>query len=120
VFFLYFTFGTLGLAAPHTMVRHAFRVLTEDMVPTRLICFSDDMDGMRKIPDSVPDRAFLEPFLHKPLTAVPDPANGRLLDDPLQLPALFEPVRDALAASDAVVSTKGAVRWEQQTPTGPA
>ena len=65
--------GTFGEVARTTMVRHAFRVLTEDKVPTRLLCFSDDMDGMRKIPDSVPSKAFLEPHLHKPLTAVPDP-----------------------------------------------
>jgi lysyl-tRNA synthetase class 1 len=65
--------GTFGEVARTTMVRHAFRVLTEDKVATRLLCFSDDMDGMRKIPDNVPDRAFLEPHLHKPLTAVPDP-----------------------------------------------
>jgi len=65
--------GTFGEVARTTMVRHAFRVLTDDKVPTRLLCFSDDMDGMRKIPDNVPDRAFLEPFLHKPLTSVPDP-----------------------------------------------
>ena len=44
------------------MVRHAFRVLTEDKVATALLCFSDDMDGMRKIPDNVPDRSFLEPL----------------------------------------------------------
>jgi lysyl-tRNA synthetase class 1 len=38
------------------MVRHAFRTLTGDKVPTRLIAFSDDMDGLRKVPDNVPDR----------------------------------------------------------------
>lgn len=65
--------GTFGEVARTTMVRHAFRVLTDDKVPTRLLCFSDDMDGMRKIPDNVPSKAFLEPHLHKPLTAVPDP-----------------------------------------------
>src|SRR5690606_34694467 len=65
--------GTFGEVARSTMVRYAFQVLTEGKVATRLLCFSDDMDGMRKIPDSVPDRAFLEPFLHKPLTSVPDP-----------------------------------------------
>jgi len=65
--------GTFGEVARTTMVRHAFRVLTEGKVPTRLLCFSDDMDGMRKIPDNVPSRAFLEPHLHKPLTSVPDP-----------------------------------------------
>jgi lysyl-tRNA synthetase class 1 len=43
--------GTFGEVARTTMVRHAFRVLTRDAVKTRLLCFSDDMDGMRKIPD---------------------------------------------------------------------
>ncbi len=69
--------GTFGEVARTTMVRTAFRVLTGDKVPTRLLCFSDDMDGMRKIPDNVPDRAFLEPYLHRPLTSVPDPFGGR-------------------------------------------
>ena len=68
--------GTFGEVARTTMVRHAFRVLTEDKVATRLLCFSDDMDGMRKIPENVPDRAFLEPHLHKPLTVVPNPFGG--------------------------------------------
>ncbi|HMQ57059.1 MAG TPA: lysine--tRNA ligase [Rhizobiaceae bacterium] len=68
--------GTFGEVARTTMVRHAFRVLTGDAVPTRLLCFSDDMDGMRKIPENVPDRAELEPFLHMPLTAVPNPFGG--------------------------------------------
>ncbi|MCO6048318.1 lysine--tRNA ligase [Mesorhizobium sp. RP14(2022)] len=68
--------GTFGEVARTTMVRHAFRVLTEDKVPTRLLCFSDDMDGMRKIPDNVPDRTFLEPYLHMPLTSVPNPFGG--------------------------------------------
>jgi lysyl-tRNA synthetase, class I len=68
--------GTFGEVARTTMVRHAFRILTEDKVPTRLLCFSDDMDGMRKIPDNVPDRAMLEPHLHKPLTVVPNPFGG--------------------------------------------
>jgi lysyl-tRNA synthetase class 1 len=68
--------GTFGEVARTTMVRHAFRVLTDDKVPTRLLCFSDDMDGMRKIPDNVPDRAFLEPYLHMPLTVVPNPFGG--------------------------------------------
>lgn len=68
--------GTFGEVARTTMVRHAFRVLTGDAVPTRLLCFSDDMDGMRKIPDNVPDRAALEPYLQKPLTDVPNPFGG--------------------------------------------
>ncbi len=68
--------GTFGEVARTSMVRHAFELLTEGKRKTRLICFSDDMDGMRKIPDNVPDKAFLEPHLHKPLTAVPDPFGG--------------------------------------------
>jgi len=68
--------GTFGEVARTTMVRHAFRVLTQNKVATKLICFSDDMDGMRKIPDSVPDRAALEPYLHIPLSAVPNPFGG--------------------------------------------
>ncbi len=68
--------GTFGEVARTTMVRTAFRALTEDKIPTRLICFSDDMDGMRKIPENVPDMAALEPFLHMPLTAVPNPFGG--------------------------------------------
>ena len=65
--------GTFGEVARTTMVRTAFRLLTRDQVPTRLICFSDDLDGMRKIPDTVPSKAAMEPHLQKPLTAVPDP-----------------------------------------------
>ena len=49
--------GTFGEVARTTMVRHAFRVLTEDKIPTRLICFSDDMDGLRKVPDNIPNIA---------------------------------------------------------------
>ena len=68
--------GTFGEVARTTMVRHAFHLLTDNKVATKLLCFSDDMDGMRKIPDNVPDRAFLEPHLHKPLTVVPNPFGG--------------------------------------------
>lgn len=68
--------GTFGEVARTTMVRHAFRVLTQDKVATRLLSFSDDMDGMRKIPDNVPDRKALEPYLHLPLTSVPNPFGG--------------------------------------------
>ena len=68
--------GTFGEVARTTMVRHAFRLLTGDKVKTRLLCFSDDMDGMRKIPDNVPDRAALEPYLQMPLTVVPNPFGG--------------------------------------------
>ncbi len=68
--------GTFGEVARTTMVRDAFRVLTGGEVGTKLLCFSDDMDGMRKIPDNVPDRAALEPYLHQPLTSVPNPFGG--------------------------------------------
>jgi lysyl-tRNA synthetase class 1 len=65
--------GTFGEVARTTMVRHAFRVLTEDKIKTRLLAFSDDMDGLRKVPDNVPNREMLEQHLGKPLTKVPDP-----------------------------------------------
>ncbi|HXD43849.1 MAG TPA: lysine--tRNA ligase [Pseudolabrys sp.] len=65
--------GTFGEVARTTMVRHAFRVLTGDKVKTRLIAFSDDMDGLRKVPDNVPNKEMLEQDLGKPLTKVRDP-----------------------------------------------
>src|ERR1700742_3027137 len=65
--------GTFGEVARTTMVRHAFRVLTDDKVKTRLIAFSDDMDGLRKVPDNVPNKEMLTQHLGKPLTKVPDP-----------------------------------------------
>ncbi len=65
--------GTFGEVARTTMVRHAFRVLTDDRVKTRLIAFSDDMDGLRKVPDNVPNKEMVTQHLGKPLTQVPDP-----------------------------------------------
>src|SRR5215218_7031109 len=65
--------GTFGEVARTTMVRHAFRVLTDDKIKTRLIAFSDDMDGLRKVPDNVPNKDMLTQHLGKPLTKVPDP-----------------------------------------------
>jgi lysyl-tRNA synthetase class 1 len=65
--------GTFGEAARPTMVRTAFRALTEDAIPTQLIVFSDDMDGLRKIPDNVPNRQMLEEDRDKPVTSVRDP-----------------------------------------------
>jgi len=65
--------GTFGEVARTTMVRHAFRVLTEDKIRTRLLAFSDDMDGLRKVPDNVPNKEMLEQDLGKPLTQVRDP-----------------------------------------------
>src|SRR5436189_1487482 len=68
--------GTFGEVARTTMVRHAFRVLTGDTVKTRLISFSDDMDGLRKVPDNVPNREMMASHLGKPLTRVPDPFSN--------------------------------------------
>jgi lysyl-tRNA synthetase, class I len=68
--------GTFGEVARTAMVRHAFEVLTEGKHKTRLICFSDDMDGFRKVPDNVPSRDMLAAYLDKPLTSVPDPFDN--------------------------------------------
>ena len=65
--------GTFGEAARPTMVRNAFRALTEDAIPSKLIVFSDDMDGLRKIPDNVPNRHILEEDRDRPVTRVRDP-----------------------------------------------
>ncbi len=65
--------GTFGEVARTSMVRHAFEVLTDGKRKTRLICFSDDMDGLRKVPDNVPNKEMLKAYLDKPLTSVPDP-----------------------------------------------
>lgn len=65
--------GTFGEVARTTMVRHAFELLTEGKRKTRLICFSDDMDGLRKVPTNVPNQELLKAHLEKPLTSVPDP-----------------------------------------------
>ena len=65
--------GTFGEVARTAMVRHAFRELTNDEIPTRLICFSDDMDGMRKIPTNLPNQDMLAGYIDMPLTKVPDP-----------------------------------------------
>jgi lysyl-tRNA synthetase class 1 len=63
--------GTFGEVARTTMIRRAFEVICD--IPTRLICFSDDLDGMRKVPSNVPDVEALAVHLQKPLTSVPDP-----------------------------------------------
>lgn len=63
--------GTFGEVARTTMVRRAFEQLSD--IPTRLICFSDDMDGLRKVPDNMPNAEMIAANLGKPLTSVPDP-----------------------------------------------
>ncbi|WP_370931539.1 lysine--tRNA ligase [Bartonella sp. DGB1] len=68
--------GTFGEVARTNMVRFAFRVLTNDTVKTKLICFSDDRDALRKVPENVPNRDKLAESLGKPLTMVPDPFDS--------------------------------------------
>src|SRR3954453_15883637 len=68
--------GTFGEVARTSMVRHAFHVLTEDKIKTRLLAFYDDMDGLRKVPDNVPNRDMMMAHLGKPLTRVPDPFSN--------------------------------------------
>ncbi len=63
--------GTFGEVARTSWVRHAYTVLTGQ--PSRLLAFSDDMDGLRKVPDNVPDRDMLRGHLGRPLTRIPDP-----------------------------------------------
>ena len=63
--------GTFGEVLRTTMIRRAFEVISD--IPTKLICFSDDMDGMRKVPGNVPNREMLVEHLQRPLTSVPDP-----------------------------------------------
>jgi lysyl-tRNA synthetase class 1 len=63
--------GTFGEVQRTTMIRRAFEIISD--IPTRLICFSDDVDGMRKVPENVPNPAMLLEHLQRPLTSVPDP-----------------------------------------------
>ena len=65
--------GTFGEVARTSMMVNALKKLTD--IPTEIITFSDDMDGLRKIPDNVPQKELLKKNLHKPLTQVPDPFN---------------------------------------------
>ena len=63
--------GTFGEVARTSMVVNALNYLTE--IPKEIITFSDDMDGLRKVPDNIPNQERLKENLHKPLTQVPDP-----------------------------------------------
>ena len=63
--------GTFGEVARTTMIVNALNHLTD--VPKEIITFSDDMDGLRKVPENVPNQEILKSNLHKPLTEVPDP-----------------------------------------------
>lgn len=64
--------GTFGEVARTTMVRNAFKFLAPE-IPTKLFCISDDMDGLRKVPDNLPNQDMIRANLDKPLTSVPDP-----------------------------------------------
>jgi len=63
--------GTFAEVARTTMMVNAIKQIID--IPTEIITFSDDMDGLRKVPDNVPNKEILEKNLHKPLTSVPDP-----------------------------------------------
>ncbi len=63
--------GTFGEVVRTSMVRHAFATLSD--VSTRLFCFSDDMDGLRKVPDNIPNKEMVAKHLGQPLTTIPDP-----------------------------------------------
>jgi len=67
--------GTFGEVVRTTMVRQAFQRMSD--IPTRLFCFSDDMDGLRKVPDNIPNKELLAQHLGKPLTAIPDPFSNQ-------------------------------------------
>jgi len=68
--------GTFGEVARTSMVRHAYRVLTGDTVKTKILCFSDDMDGFRKVPDNLPNQEMMRAHLGKPLSRIPDPFSN--------------------------------------------
>ncbi len=63
--------GTFGEVARTTMVRHAFETISD--LPTKLIAYSDDMDGLRKVPSNLPNQDMLKQHLGLPLTKIPDP-----------------------------------------------
>jgi len=63
--------GTFAEVARTTMVANAIKQIID--IPTEIISFSDDMDGLRKVPDNIPNKEILEKNIHKPLTSIPDP-----------------------------------------------
>ena len=65
--------GTFAEVARTTMMANAIKQFTD--IPIEIITFSDDMDGLRKVPDNIPNKEILEKNLHKPLTDIPDPFN---------------------------------------------
>ncbi len=69
--------GTFGEVMRTTMVRNAFRLLTKDEIETKLICFSDDLDGLRKVPSNVPNQEMMAQYIGKPLSRIPDPFSDK-------------------------------------------
>jgi lysyl-tRNA synthetase class 1 len=67
--------GTFGENCRTTMVLRAFRALTD--MPAKIVCFSDDMDGLRKVPENVPNKDLLAANIGKPLTQVPNPFDTK-------------------------------------------
>ena len=63
--------GTFAEVARTTMMANAIKQIID--IPTEIITFSDDMDGLRKIPDNIPEKEILDKNMHKPLTSIPDP-----------------------------------------------
>ena len=63
--------GTFSEVARTTMVKNALNKISP--IPTKLITFSDDMDGLRKIPENVPNKKMLESYIDRPLSQIPDP-----------------------------------------------
>ena len=63
--------GTFGEVARTTMMVNAIKAITN--LPTEIITFSDDMDGLRKVPENIPNKKILEENINKPLTSIPDP-----------------------------------------------
>ena len=101
--------GTFNEVLRTTIVRHAYEELTGG-APTRLIAFSDDMDGLRKVPDNVPNQEMLAEHLGKPLTQIPDPfGEPRELRAPQQCDA-------ARTSSTASASTTNSSRRPTATP----
>ncbi len=68
--------GTFGEVARTTMVRTAFHLLTKGEIESKLICFSDDLDGLRKVPDNVPNKEMMRAYLNMPLSRIPDPFSN--------------------------------------------
>ena len=72
--------GTFGEVARTTMLVNALNQLTD--LPKEIITFSDDMDGLRKVPENIPNQEILKQNLHKPLTSIPDPfKNIKVLEN---------------------------------------